>query len=215
MARYSTASNVCGLWENVKTSSERWSAMATVEYCLKKKNNVGNVTKLIRVFHLYLYASVFKGDGICSVGFGAKRPLYFFYLNMIHVVDFLYPSLLLPSIISLLSIALFLILPSLIIPNGIHAKSWLRNPHPRNPRQEFILPPINLQPSLLVVRNGHPLVGPIARCHGIAVSAARGRRVQADLALNDSFIRQLESSDVAGEIETVGTRRRKEILARV
>lgn len=45
--------------------------------------------------------------------------------------------------------------------------------------------------------------------------AARGRRIQADLAFNDTFIRQLEGGDVAGEVEAVGARRGEEIAARV
>lgn len=103
----------------------------------------------------------------------------------------------------------------LIIPYSVHAKPGLWNPHPRDSRQEFVLPPIYLQPSLLIVGNGNPLVGPIARRHGIAMPTARGRRVQADLALNDAFVRQLEGGDVAGEVEAVGARRGEEILGRV
>lgn len=103
----------------------------------------------------------------------------------------------------------------LIVPDSIHAKAGFRNPTPSHPGQEFVLPSINFQPTLLVISNGHPLIRPVARRNSIAVPAARRRGIQADLTLNGAAVGQLEGRDVAREVEAVRARRGEQIASRV
>lgn len=109
----------------------------------------------------------------------------------------------------------FLFSRLLIIPDGIHAEPRLRDTHPRNTSQELVLPPINLQPPLLIIRNGNPFVRPVARRNGIAMPAAGGRRIEADLALDGAAVGQLEGGDVAREVEAVRAGRSEEVAARM
>lgn len=101
----------------------------------------------------------------------------------------------------------------LIIPNSIHTKPRLRNSYSGNPVQVLILPPIDLQPALLVVRNRHPLVAPRARADGVTVPAARRRRAEEQLLLDASAVAQLEACNVALQLELVRARRREHVLA--
>lgn len=90
-----------------------------------------------------------------------------------------------------------------IIPNSVHSEARFRDTQPRNTAQELVLPPVNLDPALLVVRDGDPLVAPVAGADGVAVPAARGRGVQADLPLNVTAVVELEGGDVARHVEAV------------
>lgn len=83
-------------------------------------------------------------------------------------------------------------LDELIVPNCVHAKPRLLHAHSSHTSEELILPPINLQPSFLIICNGHPLVRPGAWRHGVAVSTTRWCRVQTNLSLNRSIITKLE-----------------------
>lgn len=102
----------------------------------------------------------------------------------------------------------------LIIPNSIHTEPWLLNTTSCHPRQKLILPPIHLHPPLLIIRDSQPLITPIARRHGIRVTSAGRRWVQANLPLDAPARPELERSNVPRQIEAVGPRRGKEVLAR-
>ena len=76
----------------------------------------------------------------------------------------------------------------------------------RDPRQKLALPPINLQPAVLIVRKRNPLIAPVARADGVGVAPGCGRRVEADLALDVAGGAEGEGRDVAGEVVGVGAR---------
>jgi hypothetical protein len=56
-----------------------------------------------------------------------------------------------------------LIYLTLIIPNGIHPKPRLLDIAMCNPRQKLILPAVNFNPPILIIRQCKPLIAPIAR----------------------------------------------------
>ena len=70
-----------------------------------------------------------------------------------------------------------LLLVRLIVPDGVHAEPRLLHAYSRHTSEQLILPPVNLQPSLLVICDGHPLVRPRARRHGVTVSNTPRRGV--------------------------------------
>lgn len=102
----------------------------------------------------------------------------------------------------------------LVVPDSIHPKARFGDTTPGDAPQKLIFPPIDLNPALLVVRDSKPLIAPIARRHSIAVSAARGRRVKADLLRDGPAIAQPERGDVALQIEAVGPARREQVPPR-
>lgn len=79
----------------------------------------------------------------------------------------------------------------------------------RNPSEPVAVPAIYLQPALLVVRQGDPLVAPVTRAHRIAVSPTRRRRAHAQLPRDRPLGRQREDGHVARRRRTVGARRRE------
>src|SRR5688572_1372112 len=79
-----------------------------------------------------------------------------------------------------------------VIPDGVHSESGLRDADARDAVQELVLPPVHLDPALLVVRDGQPLVAPVARGDGIAVAAAGRGGVQAQLLLDAAAVAQAE-----------------------
>jgi len=85
----------------------------------------------------------------------------------------------------------------------------------RHPPQELLVPAVDLQPALLVVRQRHPLIAPVARADGVGMPSARRCRVQADLALHVARGAQLEGRDVARQVRRVGPRRRVQVPAAV
>ena len=102
----------------------------------------------------------------------------------------------------------------LIVPDGVHAEPRLGHTDPGHPGEELVLPAVNLQPALLVVGDGDPLVGPVARDDGVAVPAAGRRGVEADLALDAAAVGEAEGGDVARQVEAVGARRGEQVAAR-
>lgn len=102
-----------------------------------------------------------------------------------------------------------------IVPDGVHSESRLRHPSPGHSGQVLILPAVNLQPSLLIVSQGNPIIAPVAGGHGIAVPATGGCGVEADLANDGAVGIKLEGGDVARQVKRVGPRRSKEVCARV
>lgn len=100
----------------------------------------------------------------------------------------------------------------LIVPNGVHSKSLLRNVNSRHARQFFIPEAIHLDKSHLVIAQCQPFVTPIAWTHGVGMAAAGRRGLDEELALNLAVLTQLEGRDVAGDIEGVGSGGGEEIL---
>lgn len=98
----------------------------------------------------------------------------------------------------------FLIQRHSIIPNSIHTKPGLLNITMRHACQKLPLPPINLQPAVLIIRKRNPLVAPVARADGVGVAPGCGRRVEADLALDVAGGAESEGGDVAREVVCVG-----------
>jgi hypothetical protein len=103
----------------------------------------------------------------------------------------------------------------LVIPNRIHTKSRLLDITMSNPGQKLLIPPINLDPALLIIRQSHPFITPITRTDRVGVTAARWGRVQTYLALNVSRGAEFEGRDVAGECGRVGARGGVEIISAV
>lgn len=155
-----------------------------------------------------------ENTGPCSLLFQYYMSLLY-ALHLFSLLFFFLWSGLYYSITLTLSNSFSPLLSCLIVPNSIHAESRLRDTHPRHARQELVLPPVNLQPSLLVVGYGHPLVGPVARRNGVAVSAAGGRGIQANLALDGAGVGQLEGGNVARQVEAVCAGGGEEVPARV
>ena len=100
---------------------------------------------------------------------------------------------------------------SLVVPDRVHTEAGLRYPDPGYTTEELVLPPIYLDPALLVVRDSQPLVAPIAGRNGVAVAPAGRRRVEADLRLDGAAIPQPEGRDVTLQIEAVGPARGEEV----
>lgn len=100
-----------------------------------------------------------------------------------------------------------------IIPNSIHPKPLLPNLQPGDPRQVFLMPPVNLDTPLLIIRERKPLIAPRTRAHSIRVPTTRRRRIEKNLALNRTHVANFERRDVAGEGWRVGARGREEVLA--
>lgn len=101
----------------------------------------------------------------------------------------------------------------LVIPDGIHTKAGFGDPHPCHAAKMLVLPAVNLQPALLVVGDGDPLITPIARRDGVAVAAARRGGVETDLLLDGAAVAQAEGGDVALQVEAVGAGRGEQIAA--
>jgi hypothetical protein len=110
----------------------------------------------------------------------------------------------------------FFVLPGTfsIVPDGVHAKTRLGNADSGHTAKELLLPPVNLQPSLLVVRNGHPFISPRTRGHGVAVATTRWGWVEQDLALDGTRVAQRKGGDVARQVELVGARRGEQVATR-
>jgi hypothetical protein len=102
----------------------------------------------------------------------------------------------------------------LIVPDSVHTKTRLRYPDPRNSSKKLVLPPVDLQPALLIVGNSDPLIAPVARRNGIAVAPARRRGIQTDLLLDGPAVAQPERGDVALQVEAVGARRGEQVPPR-
>jgi len=78
--------------------------------------------------------------------------------------------------------------------------------------QELVLPPIHLQPALLVIRNSNPLIAPIARRNSIAVPTTSRRGVQQQLLLNTPVLPQSKRSHIPLQVKLVRPRRGKHVL---
>lgn len=103
----------------------------------------------------------------------------------------------------------------LIIPDSIHSKARLLDIAMRDPRQKLILPPINLNPPILIIRQGKPLITPIARTDCVGMPTARWSRIQTYLSLDVSYWAEFEGGYVAGEVMCVCTRGGEEIFLAV
>lgn len=102
---------------------------------------------------------------------------------------------------------------SLIVPNGVHSESLLRNIHTRHASQLLVAPAVHLDKSELVIAQCHPLVSEIAGAHSVGVTAASGCRVDEELALNLAVRAELEGSNVAGDVEVVRPSCGEQVLA--
>lgn len=100
----------------------------------------------------------------------------------------------------------------LIIPDGVHAEALLRNVTTRHAGKLLITPAVHLNEAELVVTDGNPLIGEVARADSVGVTTAGGGGVDEELALNLTGGAELESSDVASNIEVVGTSGREQVI---
>ena len=89
---------------------------------------------------------------------------------------------------------------NLIIPDGIHTKARLLDITMRDSTQKLLVPSINLDETLFIVRQSQPLIRPRARANGIGVTTTCGGGVQANLALDATILAELEGGDVAGQV---------------
>lgn len=100
----------------------------------------------------------------------------------------------------------------LIIPDGIHAKTWLFDIQMCDSPQTLILPSINLYKSFLVISKSKPFVAPRTWRDSIGVAAACRRRAYEELALNVSSFSKLESRDITSHAVGVRSCCRKQIF---
>ena len=105
--------------------------------------------------------------------------------------------------------------PPLVVPDSVHAKPRLWDATPRDAPEELVLPPVYLDPPFLVVRDGEPLLAPVARCHRIAVPATRRRRVETNLLFDRPAVPHPERRNVALQVEAVGPARREQVPSRL
>lgn len=101
----------------------------------------------------------------------------------------------------------------LIIPDGVHAEALLRDVTTRHTGKLLVTPAVHLNEAELVVTDGNPLIGEIARADSVGVTTAGGGRVDEELTLDLTGGTELESSDVSSHIEVAGTSGREQVIA--
>lgn len=75
------------------------------------------------------------------------------------------------------------------------------------------MPAIDFHEPLLVVGQCQPFVAPIARANGIRMASACRSRVKAQLPFNVASRTEPKGGHVAGQVEGVGARSSKEVIA--